>query len=553
MIGMVLNLIGALCLFLYGMKIMSEGIQKAAGSRLQQVLNYITNNRFSAVLTGFVITTLVQSSSATTVMVVSFANAALLSLQQAIGIIMGANIGTTVTTWIVSFLGFKFKIAALALPIIGIGFPFFFSKEKRKREFGEILVGFGILFLGLAFLKESVPDIKHNPEILAFLQNYTNLGFVSYLIFIAVGTVLTVVVQSSSAAMAITVTMAYKGWIDFPTATAIVLGENIGTTITAYLASIGTSLNAKRAARAHLFFNLFGVIWMTFAFKHFLKFILHIAPWDTSIDHNLPLNLSLFHTVFNLSNTLIFIPFVPQFTALIKRMIPGTEKELPGRYKLQYITSGVQNTPQFNLVTARNEISQMAHITKDMFNRFLDVFFHPNQKKGDDVEKIKQMEDYTDQMQEELSKFLVRCSNEPLTENNLNNINRLMRITNELENIADSCLKLIILTQKKYERRIILHEKAFEEIKKFADLVLEFINFYLINELQHIPKRDLDIAYRLENKINQSRDTLKKAAQKRLQDGANVKSEILFIDILKNFEHIGDNALNIAQALRNMS
>ncbi len=552
MIGMIFKLIGSLALFLYGMKIMSEGIQKAAGSKLQQVLNYITNNRFSAVLTGFVITALVQSSSATTVMVVSFANASLLSLQQAIGVIMGANIGTTVTTWIVSFLGFKFKITALALPIIGVGFPFFFSKYKNRREFGEILVGFGILFLGLAFLKQSVPDIKHNPEVLAFLQNYTNLGFASYLIFVMVGTILTVVVQSSSAAMAITVTMAFKGWIDFPTAAAIVLGENIGTTITAYLASIGTTTNAKRAARAHLLFNLFGVIWMTFIFRYFLDFILHIAPWDASLQGNLPLNLSLFHTIFNLTNTTIFIGFVPQFTKLVERLVKGSDEKISGRYELQYITSGVQNTPQFNLVTAKSEVLQMAKITKEMFSMFLDVFFNPDQKKGDEVERIKKMEDYTDQMQEEISKYLVLCSNESISEEHLTNINVFMRITNELENIADSCLKLIILTQRKYDKKIKLHKKATEEIQDFADLVMDFIDFYQVNEFGHLQKRDLDIAYRLENKINQSRDILKSAAQDRLKNGAEVKSEILFIDILKNFEHIGDNALNIAQALRNM-
>ena len=259
----VLSILGSLGVFLYGMRVMSDGIQNVAGERLQQILNTMTKNKFLAILTGFIITSLVQSSSATTVMVVSFVNASLLNLTQAIGVIMGANIGTTITTWIVSIVGFKFKISAIALPIVGIGLPLIFSKLKKRRDLGEVLIGFGMLFLGLMFLKQSVPDIKQHPEVLSFLQNFTSLPyFWSLLFFIFVGTILTIVVQSSSAAMAITVTIAAFGWIDFPTAAAIVLGENIGTTITAYLASVGANVNARRAARAHFLFNVFGVLWM---------------------------------------------------------------------------------------------------------------------------------------------------------------------------------------------------------------------------------------------------------------------------------------------------
>ena len=235
---------------------MSDGIQKAAGERLHKIMNYMTANRLAAVFTGFAITGIIQSSSATTVMVVSFVNAQLLSLAQSIGVIMGANIGTTVTGWIVAILGFKFKVVTIALPSIGLGFPLLFSKKWGKQNWGETFIGFGILFLGLNFLKNSVPDIKSNPEVLEFLSQYTGLGFLSIILFILVGTLLTILVQSSSAAMAITLTMAYSGWIDFTTAAAIVLGENIGTTITAFLASIGTHVNARRAARAHTLFNV---------------------------------------------------------------------------------------------------------------------------------------------------------------------------------------------------------------------------------------------------------------------------------------------------------
>ncbi|MCD6396145.1 MAG: Na/Pi cotransporter family protein, partial [Spirochaetaceae bacterium] len=310
----ILSIAGSLGLFLFGMKIMSDGIQKAAGDRLKAILNLMTKNRVFAVFTGFFITALIQSSSATTVMIVSFVNAGLLNLGQAIGVIMGANIGTTVTGWIVALLGFKIKITSMALPSIGIGLPFFFSKNINKKEFGEILIGFGLLFLGLAFLKDSVPDIKSHPEILEFIQNLTGYGIGSIILFVIIGSLITVIVQSSSAAMAITLTMAWSGWIDFPTAAAIVLGENIGTTITAYLASIGTSINARRASRAHTLFNIFGVIWMLILFKPFIYLVDIIVPGDISAGSNpasIPAHLAMFHTLFNLINTIFSIFFIP--------------------------------------------------------------------------------------------------------------------------------------------------------------------------------------------------------------------------------------------------
>lgn len=559
MIVMIFKLLGSLGVFLYGMRVMSEGIQKVAGRKLQAILNYMTANRGLAVVTGFLITALVQSSSATTVMVVSFVNASLLSLTQAIGVIMGANIGTTVTTWIVSAIGFKFKLTAVALPIIGIGLPFMFSKMKKRRDFSEVLIGFGLLFLGLMFLKESVPDINSNPEVLSFLQNYTDLGFLSILIFVGVGSILTVIVQSSSAAMAITVTMAYMGWIEFPTAAAIVLGENIGTTVTAYLASIGTNVNARRTARAHLLFNLFGVVWMTILFQFFVKetgIIYKLAPWDpTQLDvHgkmvNLPLNLALFHTVFNILNTLIFVPFIPQFAKIVKKLIPAKATDIDGKYELKYISTGFQDTGAMNLVKAKNEINKMTEIVDSMFNTFLQVFLNPDKKMGSKVEQVKKWEELTDDMQEEITKYLVDCSNESLSERSMTNINAMMRIINELENIGDSCYKLMFLTQRKYDKKIKLHEKALTEFNDFAEIVSESMSLYQVRMNEQLEQRVLDHAYKLERKINHLRDNLKKAAQKRLQQGADVQSELLYLDLLKHFEHIGDNSINIAEALR---
>ncbi|MBT4576138.1 MAG: Na/Pi cotransporter family protein [Candidatus Cloacimonetes bacterium] len=550
MIPTIFKLLGALGVFLFGMRVMSEGIQKVAGKRLQSILNYMTANRVAAVFTGFFITALVQSSSATTVMVVSFVNASLLNLTQAIGVIMGANIGTTVTTWIVSIIGFKFKITAIALPIIGVGLPFMFSKLKKRRDIGEILIGFGLLFLGLMFLKESVPDIKSNPEVLEFLKNYTDLGFLSFVIFVFVGAVLTVIVQSSSAAMAITVTMAYMGWIGFETAAAIVLGENIGTTVTAYLASLGTNVNARRTARAHFLFNIFGVIWIAFVFRYFTQFILKIAPWDSSMQINLPLNLSLFHTVFNIINTLIFIPFTIPFAKLVEKLVKPKESDLSKEYSFKYIKTGLQDTGQMNIQSAKFELNKMVELVDEMFNTFLKVFHNPDKKMGSTVEKVKGMEDLSDQMQHEITQYLAECSKEDLSGRSVININAMLRIINELENIGDSCYKLMLLTEKKYDNKILFHTKAMDEFNDFATLLTESMELYKQHMNKHLEKQVLDLVYKLELKMNNLRDNLKNSAQQRLQEGGDVKAELLYLDLLKHFEHIGDNNLNIAQALR---
>ena len=377
------------------MKIMSEGIQKTAGSRLRDILSYMTQNRFAGVFTGFITTCLVQSSSATTVMVISFVNAGLLTLTQSIGVIMGANIGTTLTGWLVSVFGFQFKITTIALPAVGIGLPLIFSKITKRKNIGEIFVGFGLLFLGLEFLKNSVPDIAGNPDILEFLHTYTDLGIVSVLIFIVVGVLLTITVQSSSAAMAITITMAFKGWIDFPTAAALVLGENIGTTITAYLASINGNYHAKRTARAHMIFNVFGVVWMLFAFSIFIPFIDYIVPGDPYIppylesgdineDFNpvtIPFHLSMFHTLFNIINVALLIWFVPQIASVVKRMVKPSKEEEDNEkeYTLEYFSTSVQPVPEIAIIEAKKEVIKMSDMMNMMLNLFIDTF--KNKKK----------------------------------------------------------------------------------------------------------------------------------------------------------------------------
>jgi phosphate:Na+ symporter len=553
MVIQVFQMVGSLGLFLYGMRTMSDGIQKVAGDRLHSVLNFMTGNRFAAIFTGLFVTAIIQSSSATTVMVVSFVNAGLLQLTQAIGVIMGANVGTTVTGWLVASLGFKIEIIVIALPAIGIGFIILLLKKFRYRDFGEVLIGFGLLFMGLEFLKNSVPDIGKYPELLQRVAQFANKGFSSYLLFIGVGMVLTIIVQSSSAAMAITLMMAYSGWIDYPTAAAIILGENIGTTITAYIASIGTSVNARRASRAHILFNILGVIWMTPVFMPFLKMVNFITPGnafstDITNPNVLPMNLAMFHTLFNVFNTIIFSFFINQIAFVVTKMVPD-EKGIPSEYKLKYIRASLQDTPEFYLVTVKRELSKMADVIADMFTRFWDIFSQPEKKLGDEVETQKRMEDLTDQMQEEITKFLSQCSMDTMNRVTARSVYSMMRITNELESIGDSCFNLMLLAERRHRKQIEIDDAAIESLLPYVDLVNQFIRFIRSHLNEHISSENMAVAVNLENNINKMRNTLKESASSRLQEGADVKAELLFIDVVRHVEQIGDHCLNIVESV----
>ena len=545
----VLNVIGSLGLFLFGMKIMSDGIQKAAGHRLQSVLGFMTGNRFTAVLTGVLITGLVQSSSATTVMVVGFVNAGLVSLTQAIGVIMGANIGTTVTGWIVALLGFRFKIAIIVLPALAVGLPLRLSKKLGKQDWGEAITGFGLLFLGLDLLKSSVPEIQGNSEFLQFIAQLNNLGPLSFLIFVSLGTVLTIVIQSSSAAMAITLTMAFSGWIDFPTAAAIVLGENIGTTATAFIASIGTNINARRASRVHMLFNVFGVLWVGILFRPFLALVELIVPGFPA-NGAIPAHLAMFHTLFNVANTALFIGFVRPLETLVKKLTRPKAGEEEQVYQLKYISAVIQDTPEINLVNAKRELSRMAGIVEDMFSRFRLVFGNPHKKMGNEVAELKQMEDYTDRMQEDISIFLAQCARESLNETSATNVTAMIRIAHELENIGDACFNLMVLVQRRYDSEIEFDDAASNDLDPYSVKVAEFIVFIKEHLNEHLSRAELETAYLYEDYVNRYRNRLRDEAQERLQSGSDVKSELLFIEVVRQIEQIGDHALNVAQALR---
>ena len=450
-----LTLLGALGFFIYGMKVMSEGIQKVAGDRLREILSAMTSNRFAGVFTGFLLTTLVQSSSATTVMVVSFVNAGLLSLIQSIGVIMGANIGTTVTAWIISIVGFKVKIATASLPIIAFGFPLLFSSKAKWRAWGEFLVGFALLFMGLDELKNSVPDIKSNPEILEFLTNYTGLGIISTLLFVLVGTLLTVVIQSSSATMALTLVMANQGWIGFDTAAAMVLGENIGTTVTANVAALVANQNAKRAARAHFIFNIFGVIWMILLFSVFISGINYfmesrygMSPF--SQPEAIPIALSIFHSTFNVINVALLVGFTGFIARIVIRMVPKEEEE--DIFRLDYLNTERLKTPEIFIREAQKEIAKF-YKQVSMLPKLTLKLIEKRQLKGRNkiMSKIKDHEEITDRAEAEISEFLIKVLQNDLSRDASLRIRSMIGLNNLLERIGDRFYELSLEINKIFE------------------------------------------------------------------------------------------------------
>ncbi len=553
-----LYILGSLGLLVFGMRLLSEGIQRAAGDRLQSILRLFTTNRFTAVFTGFLITVLVQSSSASTVMIVSFVNASLLTLTQAIGAIMGANIGTTVTGWIVAVFGFSVNVSGAALPAIGIGAVLVFNKKLRRNDLGEVFIGFGLLFLGLSFLKEAVPDIGANPELLERIASLSGHGFPSIVLFLLFGALLTVIVQSSSAAVTITLTMAFAGWIDYPTSAAIILGENIGTTITANLAAIGGSRNGIRAARAHLLFNVVGVLWMLAFFPFFLRvvdIILPGSPYDLATIHVLPAHLAMFHTVFNLINTALFIGFIPLMARLTIRLVPGDdEHDLTVPYALPVPARYAKGTVELYLMEVRYEIVRMARIVETMIQSAWALFEEPN---ADDAEKrvddCRIEEEYTDQMQEQLSAFLAGFSTESLSDSTATSIASLLRIIDELEGIADSSYNVALIADRRRRKKLKVSEKAMEELRPYAQLVQDFVGYIDGRILDTLDDEALQEAHEIERSINRYRNKLKKSARKRIQKGSDVKAELVVIDVIGHFEHMGDYSLNVAQALRQMN
>ena len=553
---LVLRITGGLCLFLFGMKIMSDGIQQGAGERLKRVLNFMTGNRFIAVLTGFVVTAIIQSSSATTVMVVSFVNAGLLTLTQSIGVIMGANIGTTVTAWIVSLVGFSLKLSELALPAVGIGFILYVIKWKHK-NLGAVILGFGILFMGLDFLTKSMPQLGDSVNIVAAASN---LGFVSVLIGAMAGLVMTLIIHSSSAATAIMLTMAFNGVVGYEMAAAMILGANIGTTIDATLASIGTRTAAKQTAMVHILFNVIGTCWALPLLKPLLAVVDLVTP-GTIVpgmvqDPMIPAHLAMLHTVFNIINTMLFLPFVKPFAALVSLIIrEDTSKEESGHYRLVYYSSAIQNTPELNILRAEKEIGDMAALASSMYARFSGVLRDLQTNAGRESAvaslsgELKQKEEYADEMREALSSFLIECTREQLNPRSEQRISYLLRIIANLEDMTDECYGISLLLERSVRKDHIFKQKEMGQLIPYVSQVEDFLAL-LQEQLGRSPTEDnIARAREMEKNIDKSRKKLRKLGRKRIEAGEDVKTELLFIDLVRRIEKLGDYCYDIAETV----
>ena len=547
-----LKLIGSLGLFLYGMKIMSEGLKKVAGDRLRSILTAMTTNRVTGVLTGVLSTALIQSSSATTVMVVSFVNAGLLTLAESISVIMGANIGTTVTAWIISIFGFKVDMAAFALPLLAIALPLIFSGKSNRKSIGEFIFGFSFLFMGLSYLKANAPDLNANPEMLAFVQNYTDMGFFSILLFLFIGTILTMIVQASAATMAITLIMCANGWISLELGAALVLGENIGTTITANLAALTANTQAKRAALAHFVFNVFGVIWVLIIFHPFMQLVNWVV--DTFFQTSNPevaisYKLSAFHSIFNICNVCILIWGVKLIERTVCALIhPKEEDEEP---RLRFITGGMLSTAELSILQARKEIHLFAERTHRMFGMVQDLL---HTEKDDDFNKlfsrIEKYENISDNMELEIANYLNQVSEGRLSSESKLQIRAMLREVTEIESIGDSCYNLARTINRKRQTNQDFTEKQYEHIHFMMKLTNDALaQMIVVVEKPEHQSIDINKSFNIENEINNYRNQLK---NQNILDVNNKEYDyqmgVYYMDIIAECEKLGDYIVNVVEA-----
>ena len=573
-VSQIFTLLGALGMFLYGMNLMSSGLQKAAGERLRGFLSSMTSSPAKGVLTGLGVTTVIQSSSATTVMVVSFVNAGLLTLAQAISVIMGANIGTTVTAWLVSWLGFKADISIFAVPLMALGFILSISKKSNRRNISELIVGFSLLFLGLSLMKGSVPDLSQNPDALAFIQQWQGHGFGSVLLFLALGTILTLVLQSSSATMALTIMMLNFGWIKFDMACAMVLGENIGTTITANIAAAVGNVSAKRAALAHTVFNVFGVIWALIFFTLFLKLVGAVTAGifglpDPAGEHFAIIQgtegeqtasqtaalygLSMLHTMFNLINTLILIWFVPQIETLVCKMIKNRKEDEKEVHRLKYINAGPLATPELAVEQASKEIVHFAQISRNGLGY---VRAAVNETDVDKFEqwrsKLVKYEEISDRIEYEIATFLNDVSAQEISESTSIQIKAMYKIIGELESLGDSGESISRILSRRN-----IHKKEFdaETIKKLNKMIdrVDYAYEVMIENLSKAETGELETvanAYAAEERINNLRNDLRDEEIESIEHNRkNYQTSVYYLDIVNELEKMGDFMINVSQDL----
>ena len=563
----IFTLLGALGMFLYGMNLMSSGLQKAAGDKLRSFLSAMTSNPAKGVLTGLGVTTVIQSSSATTVMVVSFVNAGLLTLAQAISVIMGANIGTTVTAWLVAWLGFKADISILAVPMMLFGFLFSNSKKNQRQNIGELIVGFSLLFLGLSFMKNSVPDLRETPQVLEFVTTWASHGFGSVLLFLAFGTVLTLVLQSSSATMAITLIMLSMGWIPFHMACAMVLGENIGTTITANIAASVGNTQAKRAAMSHTIFNVFGVIWALILFKPFTALVGKIielfglpnpaaegfAVVEGSVDTSTAAlyGLSMLHTLFNTINTLILIWFIKLIEKAVVWIIkPKNQDKEP--FRLKYISAGPLATPELAAEQAFDEIIHFANISRNGLG-YAKQAISADAKHFDELrEKLVKYEEISDRIEYEIAAFLNGVSAGDISEATSMKIKAMYKIIGELESLGDSGEAISRMLSRRNEHKKTFSAETIDNINLMLEKVDSAYEVMIanLNAAHEGTLSSIANAYHAEEQINVLRNELREAEIEALEDNdKNYQTSVYYIDIINELEHMGDYMINISQSL----
>lgn len=547
-----LTLLGALGFFIFGMKIMSEGIQKVAGSQMRQVLGGMTVNRIAGVGSGFLTTALVQSSSATTVMIVSFVNAGLLNLRQAIGVIMGANIGTTMTAWFIVILGFSpWAIYDYALPVLAFGLPMLFLNNKNLNNWGEVIIGFALLFLGLGALKGAL-DVM-NIDLLYTLEGLTDMGVLSVVLFLFLGSILTVVLQSSSAALVLTFTLCLNG-LPFELGAATILGENIGTTVTANLASLAGNVSAKRAARAHFIINAIGVLWMLLVFSFFLDGIDWFmrqtfmgTVFATNGNYAVVFGLAIFHTLFNFTNVLILIWLVSPIERVVIRLVPSRGEDI---FHLEYISTGLMGTPELSLLEAYKETSRFSAITAKMNGMLVSLLDETDTKRRRELlDKIKKYEEITDRVEVEISNYLSKLSEGTISMRASGKVRSLLSIAGDLERIGDLYYQMSKRLERKNNNKIYFLPEQRENLKQIFALVDRAFEVMVHNLNTESDKVTLDSAMAVEAEINELRDSLRKKHLKNLEKGVySIKSGLYYSDLFQFAEKVGDHLINITEA-----
>ena len=589
-----LTLVGSIGLFLYGMKLMSEGLQKAAGDRLRNILAWMTNNRFVGALTGILVTALIQSSSATTVMIVSFVNAGLLSLGQSMAVIMGANVGTTATAWILYLGGFKVNLAAASIPIIAFTLPMMFSKKNSWKSWGEVLLGFAFLFMGLDLLNHSVPDLRSNPELFAIIQDYADMGFLSVLLFAFIGMVVTIVVQSSSVTFAIVLVICSKGWISFEMAAALVLGSNIGTCITPLIASVSGNIWAKRSAMGHLMFNVLGSVWVLALYYPFMKLVVWISTIgqgdptallsfvdstdpaiinalnDGTLDLTDPANqalattfaanqayvsfgLSIFHTLFNAINICVMIWFTGLYVKIVTKLIPSKAvEEEDNESHLKFITTGMLSTSELSILQARKEIQLYGERTQRMFGLVRDLFHETDSKEfTSKFSRIQKYENISDRMEMEIADYLTKVSAGRLSDESKHQVQMKLRVISEIESIADSCYNLARTLQRRQQQP----ENFTEDLNANIELMFNLIESGLQNMcnvlgLEHIDQSSVNVAQNIENEINNYRNQLKLQNVVAVNEGLyDYPTATTYMDTISECEKMGDYIINVVEAV----